>query len=148
MRGGGLITLIKDDITFTNINILNAINTHNTDPLLIKIHIGKTNSSKHIPSIKIHYVTTLQHRGHIHRILYTTHWDHKHNTHTINGLTNKTQPKKQNNNFKDKTFTSPTQIANTFHKQFTNTFKHKTHKTADNQNNIHHNTSPSGNKTK
>ena len=43
-QGGGLITLIKDDITFTNINIPKAINTHNTEQL-IKIHIGKT---KHI----------------------------------------------------------------------------------------------------
>ena len=39
----GLITLIKDDITFTNIN--KAINTHITELQLIKIHIGKT---KHI----------------------------------------------------------------------------------------------------
>ena len=44
-QGGELITLIKDDITFTNINIPNAINTHNTELQLIKIHIGKT---KHI----------------------------------------------------------------------------------------------------
>ena len=35
-------TLIKDDITFTNINILKTINTHNTELQLIKIHIGKT----------------------------------------------------------------------------------------------------------
>ena len=41
-QGGWLITLIKDDITFTNINIHNAINTHNTELQLIKIHIGKT----------------------------------------------------------------------------------------------------------
>ena len=40
--GGGLITLIKDDITFTNINIPNAISTHNTELQRIKIHIGKT----------------------------------------------------------------------------------------------------------
>ena len=38
----GLITLIKDDLTFTNINIPTAINTHNTELQLIKIHIGKT----------------------------------------------------------------------------------------------------------
>ena len=36
---GGLITLIKDDITFTNMNIPKAINT---ELQLIKIHIGKT----------------------------------------------------------------------------------------------------------
>ena len=44
-KGGGLITLFKDDITITNINIPKAINTHNTELQLIKIHIGKT---KHI----------------------------------------------------------------------------------------------------
>ena len=38
----GLITLIKDDITFTNINIPKAINTRNTELQLIKIDIGKT----------------------------------------------------------------------------------------------------------
>ena len=37
-----IITLIKDVITFTNINIPNAINTHNTELQLIKIHICKT----------------------------------------------------------------------------------------------------------
>ena len=41
----GLITLIKDDITFTNINIRKAINTHNTEQQLVKIQIDKT---KHI----------------------------------------------------------------------------------------------------
>ena len=40
--GGGLITLIMDDITFTNKNIPKAINTHNTELHLNKIHIGKT----------------------------------------------------------------------------------------------------------
>ena len=44
-QGGGLITLINDDINFTNINIPKAINTHNTELQLIKIYIGKT---KHI----------------------------------------------------------------------------------------------------
>ena len=37
--------MIKDDITFTNINIPKAINTHNTELQPIKIHICKT---KHI----------------------------------------------------------------------------------------------------
>ena len=41
-RGRGIITLIKDDIIFTNINIPNAINTHNTKLQLIKIHTCKT----------------------------------------------------------------------------------------------------------
>ena len=41
-QGEGLITLIKDDITFTNLYIPKAINTYNTELQLIKIHIGKT----------------------------------------------------------------------------------------------------------
>ena len=41
----GIINHHTDDITFTNINIPEAINTHNTELQLIKIHIGKT---KHI----------------------------------------------------------------------------------------------------
>ena len=36
-QGGGLISLITDDITFTNISIPKAINTHNTELQLIKI---------------------------------------------------------------------------------------------------------------
>ena len=44
-QGGRLITLIKDDIIFTSINIPKEINTHNTELQLIKIHIGKT---KHV----------------------------------------------------------------------------------------------------
>ena len=41
-QGGGLITLIKDDITFTNINIPKAIHTYNTELQLIKIQIVMT----------------------------------------------------------------------------------------------------------
>ena len=37
--------------------------------------------------------------------------------------------KQYNTTFKEKTFTSPTQIANAFNKQFTNTVQHKTHNT-------------------
>ena len=49
---------------------------------------------------------------------------------TIHGLSNKkTQHKNNTITFKEKTFTTPTQIANAFNKQFTNTVKHKTHKT-------------------
>ena len=62
-----------------------------------------------------------------------THWNHKYNTQTLwkttHGLANKTptQPKNNTLTFKEKTLTSPTHIANTFNKQFTNTAKHKTH---------------------
>ena len=73
-----------------------------------------------------------------------THWDHKHNTHTlwktIHGLVNKTptQPKNNTMTFKEKTLTlpPPTQIANAFNKQFTNTVKHKTQKQTDTQNTL------------
>ena len=61
-----------------------AINTHNTELQLIKIHIGKTrhHSSKHILSTKRHHVTTLQHRGNRYRILHTTRHQHTRlNTH-------------------------------------------------------------------
>ena len=73
-RGGGLITLIKEDITFTNINIPKVINTHKTKLQLIKIHIGKTKDITVVNvvlSTKRHDVTTLQHRGHRHRIVHT-----------------------------------------------------------------------------
>ena len=40
-QGRGLIILIKDDITFTNIQIPKAINTHNTELQLIKINKTK-----------------------------------------------------------------------------------------------------------
>ena len=66
----GLIKLIKDDITFTNINILKAINTHNKELQLIKIHIGKTKyiTVANTLSTKRHNVTTLQHRHRIRHV--------------------------------------------------------------------------------
>ena len=43
--GHGLITLIRDNITFTTTYILSTINTHNTDLQMVKVHI---NNTKHI----------------------------------------------------------------------------------------------------
>ena len=43
--GGGLITLIRDNITFTTTDIPSTINTHNTELQMVKIHI---NNTKHI----------------------------------------------------------------------------------------------------
>ena len=37
--GGGLITLIRDNITFTITNIHSTINTHNTELQMVKVHI-------------------------------------------------------------------------------------------------------------
>ena len=43
--GGGLITLIRDNITFTTTDIPSTINTHNTELQMVKVHI---NNTKHI----------------------------------------------------------------------------------------------------
>ena len=49
--GGGLITLIIDNITFTTTYIPSTINTHNTELQMVKIHI---NNSKHITMANIY----------------------------------------------------------------------------------------------
>ena len=49
--GGGLITLIRDNITFTITYIPSTINTHNTEPQMGKIHITNT---KHITITNIY----------------------------------------------------------------------------------------------
>ena len=43
--GGGLIALIRDNITFTTTDIPSTINTHNTELQMVKVHI---NNTKHI----------------------------------------------------------------------------------------------------
>ena len=43
--GGGLITLIRDNIAFTTTDIRSTINTHNTELQMVKVHI---NNTKHI----------------------------------------------------------------------------------------------------
>ena len=43
--GGGLITLIRDNITFTTSDIPSTINTHNTELQMVKVHM---NNTKHI----------------------------------------------------------------------------------------------------
>ena len=49
--GGGLITLIRDNITFTTIDIPSTINTHNTELQMVKVHI---NNTKHITIANIY----------------------------------------------------------------------------------------------
>ena len=43
--GGGLITLIRHNITFNTTDIPSTINTHNTELQMVKVHI---NNTKHI----------------------------------------------------------------------------------------------------
>ena len=49
--GGGLITLIRDKITFTTTDISSTINTHNTELQMAKVHI---NNTKHITIASIY----------------------------------------------------------------------------------------------
>ena len=49
--GGRLITLIRDNITFTTTDIPSTINTHNTELQMVKVHINKT---KHITIANIY----------------------------------------------------------------------------------------------
>ena len=42
IAGGGLIILIRDNITFTTTAIPSTINTHNTLPQMVKVHINST----------------------------------------------------------------------------------------------------------
>ena len=49
--GGGLITLIRDNITFTTTDIPSTINTHNIEPQMVKVHI---NNTKHITIANIY----------------------------------------------------------------------------------------------
>ena len=62
--GGGLITLIRDNITFTTTDILLTINTHNTEFQMVKVHITNTEhitiANMYIPprdSTSTHYKT-------------------------------------------------------------------------------------------
>ena len=49
--GGGLITLIRNNITFTTTDIPSTINTHNTEIQMVKVHI---NNTKHITIANIY----------------------------------------------------------------------------------------------
>ena len=49
--GGGLITFIRDNITFTTTDIPSTINTHNTELQMVKVHI---NNTKHITIANIY----------------------------------------------------------------------------------------------
>ena len=49
--GGGLITLIRDNMTFTITDMPSAIDTHNTELLMGKVHF---NDTKHITIANIY----------------------------------------------------------------------------------------------
>ena len=49
--GGGLITIIRDNITFTTTYIPSTINTHNTELQMVMVHI---NNTKHITIANIY----------------------------------------------------------------------------------------------
>ena len=49
--GGGLITLISENITFTTTDIPSTINTHNTELQMVKVYI---NNTKHITIANIY----------------------------------------------------------------------------------------------
>ena len=49
--GGGLITLIRDNITFTTTYLPSTINTHNTELQMVEAHI---NNTKHITFANIY----------------------------------------------------------------------------------------------
>ena len=49
--GGGFITLVRDNITFTTTDIPSTINTHNTELQMVKVHI---NNTKHITIANIY----------------------------------------------------------------------------------------------
>ena len=44
--GGGLITLIRDNITFTPTDIPSTINTHNIELQIVKVHLNNTKLSQ------------------------------------------------------------------------------------------------------
>ena len=62
--GGGVITLIRDNITFTTTDIPSTINTHNIELQMVKVHI---NNTKHIGDVNAHstlwHSYTDDHRG-------------------------------------------------------------------------------------
>ena len=57
--GGGLITLVGDNITFTTTDIPSTINTHNIELQMVRVHI---NNTEHITISNI-YIPPDDHRG-------------------------------------------------------------------------------------
>ena len=62
--GGGLITLIRDNITFTTTDIPTTLNTHNTELQMVMVHINNTKritiANIYIPPETAHPRTTKQ----------------------------------------------------------------------------------------
>ena len=71
--GSGLITLIRDNITFTTTDIPLTINTHNTELQMVKVHI---NNTKHITISNI--VLSLSSKPYVRP---KTHIQHTHSKH-------------------------------------------------------------------
>ena len=79
--GGGLLTLIRDNITFTTTDIPSTTNTHNTELQMVKVHINNTKhitiTNMYIPprdSTSTYYKTTETDTQHC--IQYTTNIPH------------------------------------------------------------------------
>ena len=58
--GSGLITLIRDNITFTTTDIPSTINTHNIELQMVKVHINNTKHNKHLYTSSRHHLHALQ----------------------------------------------------------------------------------------
>ena len=56
--GGGLITLIRDNITFTPTDIPSTINTHNIELQMVKVHL---NNTKHITIANVYNLLVTAH---------------------------------------------------------------------------------------
>ena len=70
-----------------------------------------------------------KHKQNIWKEHLDTHWDHRHNTHTLCEKSYTVPTLNTSITFSNKTATTPKHIANCFTKQFTNTVKHATNKT-------------------
>ena len=85
--GGGLITLIRYNITFTTIDMHSTINTHNTEFQMVKVNI---NNTKHITIANIYIpprdTRSTHYKTHGHTTLHTVH--HDHTTLSITGVVN------------------------------------------------------------
>ena len=81
--GGGLITLIRDNITFTPTDIPSTINTHNIELQMVKVHLNNTKhitiANVYIPprdSTSTHYKTADKdiHIAYYHYTTFCPHW--------------------------------------------------------------------------
>ena len=81
-QGGGLITYIKSDTTFTHIKTPQTINTDNTETQLLKIH---TKHFKDITIANIYIIhSTKKHRDTTTR--HHRHYGHRHNKYNLHTI--------------------------------------------------------------